>query len=720
MKTKLTLIIFALLLTSCGGSDSSSSISSSSALKETATINLNCNYENVIQTEFEKNDYYVGDEIKFNIRFDDTYTLNNVKVNNVELNENKNTDYSYSFVAVKQNNISVTLEKGDIYTDPQPIIHFSFDEKDANGRYYDEISGDAAYQIGDIEEVDANEGKAAHFNGESSLSLDSDFLPKKNSPHTIMATVHIDEDDINSGSENVIAGWGEYRHLSDTRLMIYHGRLCITSFDVCNFCDIPQEMKDGFVNLTMVYDGKYYLLYIDGTYEMTATAQNGINMAESPLYIGGFGANILNYKGDIDSVYVFDKALEEEEIMTYVDNKAIVKKASPNNNEPTRNGVEIFNVNSSEFTEGSWNEFQYVLGNTILPIQIYIPSDYDGNTKFRFLTFLHGDGSNGQSVESIINGGEAITVQRTISEYEDTIILVASAGAPWLGVPNDSSPESTKYPYKNYDMYNEGNPSNYLLALDQLMWDMQNNLPIKEDEVYVSGYSRGSMGVWWLLATYPNRFASAICCCGQGDPLLANTLRETPLWVFHGSIDNLVDLQGIRNVVNAVEAENGDIRLTVYNGAGHSMTNQLQRETDLLNWLYSYTNHKLDKHYTNGSISDWNIDSGSYKTINQGRKLLMIRDLFLKSGTVEFDMKLSSNDNDGGVIVSGNRQTISGDDNKEHSLILGRFNNKIGLFKLDGATITEIPNAELSGVNATNDFVHFTFTKDTINKKVKL
>ena len=78
--------------------------------------------------------------------------------------------------------------------------------------------------------------------------------------------------------------------------------------------------------------------------------------------------------------------------------------------------MKTFDIKTSKLKPGEWNEFQYVDGKTVLPFKIYVPENYTSESNVPLQIFLHGDGTNGANVDTVINGGEATTVRRTLLE----------------------------------------------------------------------------------------------------------------------------------------------------------------------------------------------------------------------------------------------------------------------------------------------------------------
>ncbi len=464
----------------------------------------------------------------------------------------------------------------------KPLVYFSFDEVDQNGNFYDCISGDASKSFGQPLRVSGKNGNALKIrDAQTYLSFVTD-LPNKNQAHTIMAWIKLDLSRINASSENVIAGWGNYTQFQDTRLMLYHNEICVTSFGVFTTYPIPHDANEKWYHVALTYDESDYCMYVNGIKVKTVSAPNALNIQQTPLYIGGFGENFLNFSGDIDDLYVLDKVLDRSEIVKYKNSEVKFEMAKPNNKQPKDSTVESFDSKNSKLS-GGWNEFIYSDGVDSVPFKIFMPDNYDKNKKYPVILFLHGDGSNGATVDTVIQGTESTVVKRALIEGEDCIAIVPVARSPWLVVPND---KNVVYPYKKYSMQDAA-PSNQLLAVEKLLVDCIENLAIDASRVYLAGYSRGTMAIWYLLQKTPERYAAATVCCGAGDPDVAYKFKDVPIWVFMGNADPLVSFNDIQAIFDAYEQEGGNGEFTVCQGGNHDVSRWLFAEKNLINWLFS-------------------------------------------------------------------------------------------------------------------------------------
>jgi predicted peptidase len=103
--------------------------------------------------------------------------------------------------------------------------------------------------------------------------------------------------------------------------------------------------------------------------------------------------------------------------------------------------------------------------------------------------------------------------------------------------------------------------------------------------VFITGFSLGASGAWYIAAENPRRFAAVVPVDGRvrlpehvvrptdispqtatlllaPDPIarLADLLRDTPIWVFHGARDQVVPVEDAREIVGALQSLNALVR----------------------------------------------------------------------------------------------------------------------------------------------------------------
>ncbi len=194
-------------------------------------------------------------------------------------------------------------------------------------------------------------------------------------------------------------------------------------------------------------------------------------------------------------------------------------------------------------------------------LQLYLPQGFDSTPgrKWPLIIFLHGSGERGDDIEKVkLHGPPKIVASRT-----DFPFIVASPQAP----------HNTRW-----------TPT----AVNQVLDELLERLPVDVDRVYLTGLSLGGHGTWATAADRPDRFAAIAPVCGAGDVKTACQLKHTPIWAFHGEKDSVVSIQGDQAMVDAVKACGGDVQFTVYPGVDHDSWTQTYDNPKLYEWFLQH------------------------------------------------------------------------------------------------------------------------------------
>jgi hypothetical protein len=109
---------------------------------------------------------------------------------------------------------------------------------------------------------------------------------------------------------------------------------------------------------------------------------------------------------------------------------------------------------------------------------------------------------------------------------------------------------------------------------------------IDKNRLYIYGISMGGFGVFSVLAKEPEKFAAAYAICGGSSESAATSLLNTPLWIFHGEMDDIVDVKLSRQIYHQIKAEGGKVvRYTEYPGVKHNSWENVSSEKTLHHWL---------------------------------------------------------------------------------------------------------------------------------------
>lgn len=145
-----------------------------------------------------------------------------------------------------------------------------------------------------------------------------------------------------------------------------------------------------------------------------------------------------------------------------------------------------------------------------------------------------------------------------------------------------------------------------LMALDSTLQEFQADA----DRVYLTGLSIGALGTWVLGIDHQERFAALVPVCNSliaarprtadsglpdvqrvEDPLLPRVpqLRDMPIWIFHGGMDDIAPPLHARAMFNALKREGAaNVRYTEFPRANHNCWDRAYADTpELWTWLFA-------------------------------------------------------------------------------------------------------------------------------------
>ena len=193
---------------------------------------------------------------------------------------------------------------------------------------------------------------------------------------------------------------------------------------------------------------------------------------------------------------------------------------------------------------------------------LFLPAGYgEKEQKWPLILFLHGAGERGDDLEKVkVHGPPKIAEKK-----KDFPFIVVSPQCP----------EEKWWP-------------NEIDMLTNLLDDIVGRYEVDEERIYLTGLSMGGYGAWRLATEEPERFAAMAPICGGGIPALAEKLKDVPVWAFHGAKDEVVPLKESEDMVNALKACGGQVKLTVYPEAGHDSWTETYNNDELYKWFLSH------------------------------------------------------------------------------------------------------------------------------------
>ena len=194
---------------------------------------------------------------------------------------------------------------------------------------------------------------------------------------------------------------------------------------------------------------------------------------------------------------------------------------------------------------------------------LYLPKEYGTVEKdWPLIVFLHGIGERGDDINKVKMHGPPKLIEEG-REFEFIVVSPQCPGTAWWTNCNEK-----------------------VMALIDDVCEKYN---VDQSRIYLTGLSMGGYGTWSVACTYPERFAAIAPICGGGLPITAQSLKDVPVWAFHGAKDPVVPLSQSEGMVEAVKKVGGDARLTVYPEAEHDSWTVTYENDELYKWFLEHT-----------------------------------------------------------------------------------------------------------------------------------
>ncbi len=204
---------------------------------------------------------------------------------------------------------------------------------------------------------------------------------------------------------------------------------------------------------------------------------------------------------------------------------------------------------------------------------LILPENFDEDRSYPVILYLHGAGERGfDNAKQLLN--MTYSLYTDMIDYFDEAIFVA--------------PQCSSTGWWSLDTDQNGVHRGELGAAMRLFEHIVDSYNVDTSRLYVMGLSMGGYATWEVLTHFPDTFAAGIPICGWSNTAYAATLKDIPIWAYHGKRDTTVSYQGSQEMVDAIRAIGGNkIHLTLNEDAGHGVWSYAARDRDLFAWLFA-------------------------------------------------------------------------------------------------------------------------------------
>lgn len=207
----------------------------------------------------------------------------------------------------------------------------------------------------------------------------------------------------------------------------------------------------------------------------------------------------------------------------------------------------------------------------------YTPKEYNTDTlkKWPLIIYLHGGSRRGTDLIKLYADGIPDQLYRG---REFPFIIIAP-----------QCPEHIRWSTDNW--------------FENLFKEVNDKYRIDTNRVYLTGFSLGGAGTWYIATKYPDKFAAIAPMSGFTSHMdfIDNNIEmliNMPIWAFHGRIDIVVPFEETERMIKKLDGKNKDLKFSVEPEAGHWINWLVYPNQELYDWFLKY--YKRSKTKNNG------------------------------------------------------------------------------------------------------------------------
>ncbi len=214
-----------------------------------------------------------------------------------------------------------------------------------------------------------------------------------------------------------------------------------------------------------------------------------------------------------------------------------------------------------------------------MPYRLFRPHNYDPKKQYPLILSFHGAGERGNDNLKQLKPWVAGWMDEQVQNHHPCLILMPQCpdGEQWVDTPWQMG----SYSFSNTPI------SNPMRLAKQIFDKVVQENSVDRSRIYVMGASMGGYATWNFAIRYPELVAAAVPVCGAGDPSMAKTIKNIPIWAFHGDADDVVPPSGSQDMLDAIKRAGGtQAQLTIFHAVKHDSYLRAWRQRDLVDWIF--------------------------------------------------------------------------------------------------------------------------------------
>jgi predicted esterase len=198
---------------------------------------------------------------------------------------------------------------------------------------------------------------------------------------------------------------------------------------------------------------------------------------------------------------------------------------------------------------------------------LFLPKGYSAEKKWPVILFLHGAGERGSDGKRQTTVGIGPVLRKRADTFPFVVVMpqCEDTGARYLG-----------------GWLHETKDAARALAI---LKDVESKYSIDPDRRVLTGWSMGGYGTWSVASNTADQWSSVLPLAGGAPSEWAVKLKDTPLWVFHGSEDAAVRPKQSRNMIAALREAGANPRYTEVTDGTHDITQIVYDNDAVIGWM---------------------------------------------------------------------------------------------------------------------------------------